>query len=48
MIEDGDRHHCAQSARLENGVDGARDTHDHIVVEFILDDDVDKLGSRLT
>jgi hypothetical protein len=47
MIEDGDRHHRAQSARLKNGVDGAGGTHDHVVVIFILDNHVDKLGTRL-
>jgi hypothetical protein len=46
MIEDGDRHHGAQSARLENGVDGAGNAHDHVVIEFVLDDNVNKLGSR--
>jgi hypothetical protein len=46
MIEDGDRHHGAQSARLENGVDGAGNAHDHVVVKFVLDDNVNKLGSR--
>ena len=47
MIEDGDRHHGAQSACLENGIDSARDADDHVVIEFVLDDDVDKLGTRL-
>ena len=47
MIEDGDRHHCAQSARLENGVDGAGYTNDHVVVEFVLDNNVDKFGARM-
>ena len=46
MVEDGDRHHGAQSARLENGIHGARNTHNHVVVEFILDDDIDELGTR--
>jgi hypothetical protein len=47
MTEDGDRHHGPQSARLENGVNSAGDAHDHVVVEFVLDHDVDKLGARL-
>ena len=37
MIPDGDRHHRAQSARLEHGVDVIRDPDDHVVVKFILD-----------
>jgi hypothetical protein len=47
MIEDGDRHHGAESARLENGVDGVCNAHDHVVIEFVLDNHVNKLGSRL-
>ena len=34
MIPDGDRHHGAQSARLEHGVDRARHAYDHGVRFF--------------
>jgi hypothetical protein len=47
MIKDGDRHHRAESARFEHGVDRARHANDDIVVEFVLHDDVNKFGSGL-
>ena len=47
MVEDGDRHHGPESARLENCVNGVRDPNDHVVVEFVLDHDVDKLDGAV-
>jgi hypothetical protein len=47
MVEDGDRHHRAQSACLEYRELCARNAQNHVVIEFVLDNDVDKLGSRL-
>jgi hypothetical protein len=47
MVEDGDRHHGSQSACLEDRVNGVRHAHDHVVVELVLDDHVNKLGARL-
>ena len=47
MIEDGDRHHDAQSACLEHGIHGIRNAHNHVVIVFVLHNDIDKLGAGL-
>ncbi len=47
MVQDGDRHHRAQSARPENEekVDG--DPDNHVVMKFVLDYHIHEFGSRL-
>ena len=47
MIEDGDRHHEAQSACLEHGIHGIQNAHNHVVIVFVLHDDINKLGAGL-
>ena len=47
MVPDGDRHHVAQSGRVEDGVDVGPDANDHVIGELVQPDDVEELSRRV-